>query len=224
MSDNTPSPAGTDFIERIRSLEEELFAHLLDPENKERMKNVGQYSWLYRPSHHAKTGLVRGKDIALLQTGRVLSVGAAPAMLESVMCALGVPPKNITIADSNPAILTVKSEMHKKHFDMTKPWPDLSHYNLILFPESLCIALTDATRDPQEKTSDHHQFPDDKVHARILAHILGEALSRLHPEGEIRANGPMNHPNVVTAASDLLKKRGIAHSITYERFFLVVRH
>lgn len=224
MSDNTPSPLDRAFIERVRTLEEKLFADLLDPENKARMKNIGQYSWLYRPSHHARTGLVREEDLSLLQTGRLLSVGAAPAILESMLCALGVPPKNITIADSNTAILTVEGEMQKKHFDMTKLWPNLGLYKLVLFPESLCIALTDATKDTQEKTSDNHQFPDDTAHARILAHILGEALARLHPDGEIRANGPMSHPNVVTAASELLKKRGIAHSITYERFFLIVRH
>jgi len=211
------------FLDRIRLRETSLFADQLDPADATRMKS-DQYSWLYRPSHHIETGLVTEEDINELQNGkRLLSVGACPAHLERLLVESGVPSDAIIIADSNPDILTVDTPIQKELFDCTKKWPDLGLFDIIIFPESLCIALTDAIK--QEHIADHTEsFPTDAQEAELLAHIMKEALSRLQPGGVIRANGPQSHPNVWKRAGAILEQSGYSYVLEYQRYFITVRH
>lgn len=210
-------------VDRVRVLEASLFADQLDPADVMRMKS-DQYSWLYRPSHHIETGLVTEEDINALQNGkRLLSVGACPAHLERLLIELGIASENIIIADSNPDILTIDTPIQKELFDCTKKWPDLGLFDIIIFPESLCIALTDAIK--QEDISDHTgSFPTDAREAELLAHIMKEALSRLQPGGVIRANGPQSHPNVWKRAGAMLEQSGYPYVLEYQRYFISVRH
>lgn len=204
------------FLARVRASEETLFPDLLDPEDASRMRNDGAYSWLYRPSHHAETGLIKESDIAKLHNGELLSIGAYPAALERVLIALGVPAPHITVADVLPEILNVEGGMRKLSFDVTGVWPETGLFDLILFPESLCIALTDKLKHLTSRSE------RDAAEAKMLGHIVKEALRRLKPGGEIRANGPMSHPNVVKTMSAQLHAEGGAHTVHYARYFMTI--
>lgn len=203
------------FVQRVQEIEETLFADQLDPKDSARMKS-DKYSWLYRPSHHAATGLITESDIT--SGKRILSVGAHPGFLERVLIALGLPADNLVIADSDPGILSIAGDFQKKQFDMTDAWPELGMCDLILFPESLCISLSnkieqEGTQPVAKKSS---LYPTDTREAELLAFVLTQALKRLRPAGEIRANGPMSHPNVVKTAQEKLRNV----KLEYQRFFL----
>jgi hypothetical protein len=208
------------FIARIRACEERLFANTLDSADPMRMKSH-QYSWHYRPSHHASTGLITEDDVTMLtaKSKRLLSVGANPAYLERVLAEMGVPGESMVIADVLPEITAVaKNGVTAQVFDALQAWPEMGTFDLIIFPESLCIMLTDALEDiPIES---HDAFPRDTAEAELLAHILGQALKRLQTGGVIRCNGPQSHPNVVKQAMEVLHSRGLHPSINYQRFFL----
>lgn len=215
------------FVEQVRAQEERLFAAHLDAEDASRVKSE-RYSWHYRPSHHAATGLVMQQDIAFLAgAGKgLLSVGAHPALLEQVLCAFGVPAAHILAADNDPAIMRSADVMEKAVFDAIEPWPELGTFDLILFPESLCIFLADRIREEGARANlpvTDAAFPTDAREAELLAVVLREAYLRLRSGGEIRANGPMSHPNVVRAASALLHAAGCVHVIDYRRYFLTLR-
>lgn len=209
--------------DEVICIERRLFASHLDPDDATRMKNDGKYSWLYRPSHHIETGLITEEDIGRLTrfANRVLSVGAHPLYLERVLLGLGVPSANIVAVDHDPAIMDVDCGVETITFDATQLWPEIGTFDLIIFPESLCIAIRDTIKKEGMVVTDE-QFPTDAREAELLAHVLGEALARLKPGGEIRANGPMSHPNVVKKAGALLDEKGFYHSLTYARFFLRV--
>jgi hypothetical protein len=209
------------FMNRIRALEESLFADQLDPVDATRMKSP-DYSWLYRPSHHIQTGLITEKEIDALKKGkRLLSVGAYPAYLERLLIELGVPAENIVVTDSNPQLSDHASPLQSFIFDCTKDWPDLGLFDLIIFPESLCIALTD--RIKQENIPADGEYPTDALEAELLTHILQEALSRLSPDGVIRANGPMSHPKVYQMVQAELDQSGFTHQLAYQRYFVSIR-
>lgn len=216
-------PHSDSFLNRICTLEATLFADAFDPADSSRMKS-NQYSWLYRPSHHIKTGLITEGDVAALINGKkLLSIGACPAHLERLLVALGVPSKNIVIADSNPDILGVDTPMQKVVFDCMKEWPELGQFDIIIFPESLCIALTDTMK--QEDIADHTAaFPTDAREAELLAHVMQEALARLAPDGVIRANGPMSHPHVWKMTDTVLDESGHRHKLSYQRYFVSLKH
>ncbi len=211
------------FVARVREIEERLFADECDPEDSVHMKRDG-YSWLYRPSHHASTGLVTAADVRLLSKpgARILSVGAHPAHLERVLVELGVPAANVVVADVLPAVAASDFPFETACFDMLGPWPEMGTFDRIVFPESLCIALTDRLK----KTGPHgdQPFATDASEAKLLSHVLSSALARLRPGGEIRANGPQSHPNVVKAARSLVQAAGYPHELDYERYFAVVRN
>lgn len=210
------------FVARMKELEERLFPDACDPEDSVHMKSDG-YSWLYRPSHHASTGLVTAADVAMLSKPgkRLLSVGGHPAYLERALLALGVPAGNIVVADAFPAVTEAGLPFQTVQFDMLGPWPDIGTFDLIVFPESLCIAFTDRLNVGEAKSD--APFPTDALEAKLLASALREALSRLQPGGEIRANGPQSHPNVVKAARSLLEATGHRHELDYKRYFMAVR-
>lgn len=193
------------FVDDIRQIEQRLFADQFDPTDRMRMKSIGPYSWYYRPSHHAKTGLVTKADVKK----RVLSVGAYPAYVERVLVELGMPAENILIADSNPEILDCG--LPSIRFDMLKEWPEMEMFDVILFPESLCIAIADA------------KPKGDDEHAALLAHVMRNALQRVKPGGVIRANGPMSHPKIVQKMEELLNAEGMTVAVDYQRFFMSVR-
>ena len=207
------------FLEQTRSIEERLFPDQLDAHDEVRMLKRDSYSWLYRPSHHIATGLITEADFNTLSRPheRLLSVGAFPGYFEHVLIELGLPAKHITAAD----IKKFDAPCHCEFFDATKKWPDLlGSFDLIIFPESLCIMIGDKLKRVVDSTL---PFPNDEQEAILLATVLKEALRHLRRGGEIRANGPMSHPNVVKAASALLVEAGIQHEIVYDRFFLMVR-
>lgn len=210
----------SDFIDRIRQIEQRFFADQLDETDSVRMKSHGKYSWLYRPSHHAETGLITGEDVQLLsQTGkRLLSMGAHPAYLEKVLVELGVPVENILAADNNQELTECAGNIPSIIFDMNKEWLDVGTFDLIIFPESLCIAIGDTL-----PTAPEGSYANDPLEAQMLAHVIKEALARLRDGGEIRANGPMHHPKVVDAARALLTRETLEPEIEYRRFFLTVR-
>lgn len=209
------------FVARVRELEERLFPDACDPADSVHMRNDG-YSWLYRPSHHASTGLVTAADVVTLSKPgkRLLSVGGHPAYLERTLVELGVPARNVVAADVLPAIKEAGLPFETACFDMLGEWPDIGTFDLILFPESLCIALTDRLK----KTGPHGDAPfaTDPEEARMLRDVLCSALARVRPGGEIRANGPQSHPNVVKSARSLVEARGFPHELDYQRYFLRV--
>lgn len=221
MQKQKPSDTGKDFVKKVQSLEASLFSGQLDESDPVRMKNIGKYSWLYRPSHHIATGLVTKKDIADFSVSdkRLLSIGAHPGSLEQLLAVVGIPAKHITIADKDSAIAYVEGLMERACFDATGIWPDIGTFDLIIFPESLCMIVGG---DGKKKQTTDGTFPSDASEAEALASVLYQALMKLRPGGEIRANGPMSHPNVVKAASEKLRKQGCAHSIDYDRYFLTV--
>lgn len=207
------------FIDQVRALEESLFLDALDPADAERMKSP-DYSWLYRPSHHVKTGLLKEEDIAALKKGkRLLSIGAHPGYVEKVLIEMGVPPANIILTDSNPALTASASSMQSFVFDCTKEWPKLGLFDIIIFPESLCIALTDRIKQEHIPAAPS-AYPTDALEATFLTHILKEALSRLAPGGVIRANGPMSHPKVYQKVEEELDRLGFSYALTYQRYFV----
>ena len=220
------SEAESIFFARVRELEEQFFGDQLDPNDKSRIKS-DRYSWHYRPSHHAATGLITQEDCeALSQPGkRLLSIGASPPFLEQLFPHLGIPGEHIVIADKDPQILNIAGAMQKEVFDMTNEWPNMGDADLIIFPESLCIALSNKLEqeigDLDNKKSE--KYASDFREAELLAAVLRQALERLRPGGEIRANGPMSHPNVMKMAQLQLLKEGYDCVIEYERFFLRVR-
>ncbi len=211
-----------EFVSRVRALEQQLFKNELHLDDSSRMKN-DQYSWLYRPSHHVATKLITESDIKMLSLPdkHLLSVGAHPAYLERLLLELGVPTEHILIADSDPALKAAKKSLRSLQFDMLEPWPEIGMFDLIIFPESLCIAMAD--RIAKEGSDQNgEEFPTDAREAELLSAVLSQALKRLEPHGEIRANGPQSHPNVVNAAKDMLSEQGIQHELEYQRYFLSV--
>lgn len=214
------TPEGRAFLEEVRAVEERLYPELLDPDQPRRLLGARAFRE-FRPSHHVSRGLVGAADVAEMSRAgrRVLSVGAYPAAFERLLCALGVPPENLVVADQDPAIADCPGEMEKVAFDMFDPWPELGTFDLILFPESLCMALGERVAGAEGAGP----FPGDALAGRLLAGVLAEAVRRLRPGGEVRADGPMSHPNVVRAASAALDAAGHPHRLRYERFFLWVR-
>ena len=215
-------PVGCAFVAQVREVEERLFPELLDPDHPHRLSSARR-SWEYRPSHHVRRGLVGVADLEVLAGAgrRVLSVGAHPCCLERLLCELGVPPEKVVVADRDPDVAACAPGAWAV-FDLLERWPELGRFDLVLFPESLCIALSDrvAAQGPHGGSG---AFPGDALEARLLAHMVGEALVRLAPGGEIRADGPMSHPNVVRTASEALDAAGLQHVLEYDRFFLRVR-
>ncbi len=210
------------FVARVRELEEGLFPDACDPADSVHMKHDG-YSWLYRPSHHASTGLVTDADVKFLSRpgARLLSVGAHPAYLERTLVALGVPAGNILAADVLPAAGDSDTPFDRIQFDMLGLWPEIGTFDRIIFPESLCIALADRLK--ADAPHGDAPFATDALEARLLSDILCSALARLRPGGEIRMNGPQSHPNVVKAARSLVEARGFPHELVYQRYFLTVK-
>lgn len=218
------TPEGRAFVARVREAEEQLFPELLDPDHPRRLLSARR-SWEYRPSHHVSRGLLSASDLAemSLPGRRLLSVGAYPGCFEHLLCILGLPPANLVVADNDPAIATCVGTMDKVVFDVFDPWPELGLFDLILFPESLCIALGDRVARQVRDPDVGGPFPNDVLEGQLLAHVLGEALKRLRNGIEVRADGPMSHPNVVRVASAELDAAGRPHCIEYDRFFLRVR-
>ncbi len=219
ISDKQTSASAQSFVEAVRGLEEQLFADQLDQDDTTRMKSHGKYSWLYRPSHHAATGLMRSTDIDHLAEAnrRLLSVGAHPAFFERVLVELGIPPENIVLADKDPALSHSAGPIQSAIFDVNDLWPNLGTFDLIIFPESLCICLADRIEKnlPRDVA--------DVQEAQLLTHVLREALNRLRAVGEIRANGPMSHPKVIELMREKLRKEERELDIQYRRFFLTIR-
>lgn len=218
----TNPPDESSLLARVQTLEQRLFGPELDGDDPMRIKSE-KYSWLYRPSHHVKTGLVTEEDVALLsQPGkRILSVGAHPAYLERVLVELGIPADHILVADKL-ADITSASDIPSQPFDMLEEWPDIGLFDLIVFPESICIAMTDKIKEMG--ASGQEQSLRDTLEAQLLATILSEALLHLQPGGEIRANGPQSHPNVINKTRKNLREEKVMHELDYERYFLKVRH
>jgi hypothetical protein len=213
----------TSFTEDVRVLEERLFRGSFDASDPRRMKHAG-YAWHYRPSHHVKTGLVTANDISLLSQPdkRLLSVGAYPMYLEQLLCVLGVLAENMLVADIDPKIRHSEGVMPKAMFDATGIWPEIGSFDLIIFPESLCMAVGGDSKPDTEKEKD--DFSADQKEGQLLGSVLIQALKKLRPSGEIRANGPMSHPNVVNIARTKIDAAGMQYEIDYERFFMKVRH
>ncbi|MFA6039336.1 MAG: hypothetical protein WCV62_01240 [Candidatus Peribacteraceae bacterium] len=207
------------FVERVRELEERLFAGKLREDEPGMMQEERKF-WRFRPSHHAATGLLTQEDVALLsQPGkRLLSVGAMPAYLERLLPELGVPAENILVTDTDPDITDAAAPLPALAFDMHGTWPETGTFDRIIFPESLCIAIRD--RLPKEENDDHHL---DEREAELLTAILKQALMRLRPAGILRANGPMSHPNVMHAVAATLQEEGLAPVMDCKRFFLTVQ-
>ncbi|MDD4628451.1 MAG: hypothetical protein PHE68_03605 [Candidatus Peribacteraceae bacterium] len=216
-----PAPAQV-FADRIRALEERLFGAELQGEA--RVKS-GRSFWHFRPSHHIATGLLTPEDVTLLSAPgkRLLSVGAYPAFLERLLPELGVPPANILLADKEPAIATCGGSIPTMTFDVNDPWPQIGTFDRIIFPESLCIAISDRMKMRGMTKIDDTAHPTDALEASLLAAILRQSLARLRPGGIIRANGPMSHPKVFEVMSGELRKEGLTFVIDYQRFFLLVR-
>ncbi len=213
--------ADDSFVAHVKALEKDLFGEEFDPEDTIRMKS-DRYSWHYRPSHHVASGLIKEEDIAAFAKPgkRLLSIGAHPAYLERLLLKLGILPGNIVIADNDHAFDDRTGPLEKVTLDLIKPWPEIGSFDLILFPESLCIALSDELA----RTGPHGEgaHATDPAEAKLLAAVLKQALERLRPGGEIRANGPQSHPNVVKAAQELLQAEGLKPDLAYQRYFLKV--
>ncbi len=109
--------------------------------------------------------------------------------------------------------------MDRTIFDATGIWPEsIGTFDLIIFPESLCMAVGGDKKQKAEK-----DFSGDAKEAAALAVILQQTLKKLRDGGEMRANGPQSHPNVVKAATAILEQSGQKAEIHYERYFLTVR-
>lgn len=183
------------------------------------------YAWHYRPSHHIVSGLVTTEDLDLVTKPghRLLSMGAHPAYLERILVALGLPADHLTIADIDPRIVECPGYMQKIHCTMLGHWPELGQFDRIIFPESLCIALTDAISKAGPITDSKLPHPTDALEAKLLAQVLSEALHCLTPGGIIRANGPMSHPNVIRVASTMLESQSNHHVIHYSRYLMTIQ-
>ncbi len=222
MTALSPTDDQKAFVADVAALEKRMFPGQMDDKDTARMKNVGKYSWLYRPSHHVATGLITRKDVEMLKQSdkRLLSVGAHPAYLEQLLCILGVPAENIFIGDKDPGIALADGLMDRTIFDATGIWPEkIGTFDLIIFPESLCMAVG----GDKKEQKDPKDFSSDAKEAAALAVILQQGLKKLRDGGEIRANGPQSHPNVVKAATKILEDAGQKAVIDYDRFFLTVR-
>lgn len=214
------------WLAHIRALEEKLFGDQLDPKDRMRMKHDG-YSWHYRPSHHVESGLITEEDVELLKRdGTLLSVGAHPAYLEHVLIELGVPKNHIVIADSDPEILTNKfgsghpaRDVLRIQFDMHDAWPIANHFDRIIFPESLCISLSNKIEQkfPKKNELNPNSFPHDEYETELLSGVIGQALHHLKPNGITRANGPMCHPNIVKKMQEK-----VPCTVKYQRFLMEV--
>ncbi len=209
------------WIAHIRQLEEKMFADLLDPKDAMRMKS-DEYSWLYRPSHHFESGLITKEDVVLLaKPGKsLLSVGAYPGYLETLLLEFGVPKEHIVIADSDSRILEDAAGMaapKKFRFDMHNVWRVEGKFDRIIFPESLCIALADKMKEEGILPDPKNPSATDAREAELLSNVIKQALDHLKPNGILRANGPMSHPNVVK-----LVQKTISCEMRYERFLLIV--
>lgn len=210
------------FLERVKAIEQDMFGTKLDTASSKRMKDDGGYSWLYRPSHHIKTGLMKEEDINMLQKGTLLSIGSAHATLEKVLLKLGAPMRHITISDVQPIPSECTGGMQTYEFDCTETWPMQNEYDVIIFPESLCIALRDRMRGEGYEQNNRSLW--DRRESELLCHVLSEALQHLRCGGELRCNGPMSHPTVVQMAEEKLKEiQKRKYALTYERYFLRVR-
>ena len=220
------SEAQKEFAEEVREMEVRLLHKQLDENDASRMKSK-RYSWHYRPSHHIQTGLLTMNDISILQKPdkRLLSIGAFPGYFEQVLCALGVPSDHILLADNDPDIMRHSGAILAVEFDAAACWPEIGTFDLIIFPESLCMCVASAMKQGGQDVHAPKDaaFATDALESEILCTIIGQALKRLRPHGEIRANGPMSHPNVVKAMSARLLKKRILHHVEYERFFLTIR-
>jgi hypothetical protein len=112
------------------------------------------------------------------------------------------------MADNDRGILECESEIFALHFSMHDAWPVQGMFDRIIFPESLCISITDSAK-PHES--------DEQV-AQLLAAVITQALDHLKPGGIIRANGPMYHPNIVKRMQEM-----VPCEVNYERFLMEVR-
>ncbi|MFA6523186.1 MAG: hypothetical protein WCS85_02355 [Candidatus Peribacteraceae bacterium] len=203
------------FLEQIRQLEERLFGEELN--GGKRIMSERSF-WHFRPSHHVKTGLLTAEDITLLSKPgkRLLSVGAHPAFLERLLPELGVPKENILLADKDPAIGVSAGSIASVVFDACETWPDIGTFDRIIFPESLCIALSDQSKSTENRNE------KDAFDAALLASILRQAFERLRPGGILRANGPMSHPNVIRMVEKELQQQHLPASLESRRFFLSI--
>jgi hypothetical protein len=208
------------FVEKIKEWEERLFGDALHEQERSFMKSE-RYFWHFRPSHHVASGLLTEEDIALLsQPGkRLLSIGAHPAFLERLLPQLGVPRPNIVIADNDPAIVQAVGEIETHVFDANGQWPEIGMFDILIFPESLCIIAGEHLQEGVTASREER----DEEEAKRLASVLTQALVRLRPGGVIRANGPMSHPNVIKKMSGMLGEKGPAPVVEYQRFFLSIR-
>ena len=215
------------FVNQIRLIEERLFPDELCADDPSRMKSEGGHYWQYRPSHHIATGLLTQENVTFLSEPgrRLLSVGAYPAFLEKVLVELGVPSENILLTDNNPALSQSSDSMQTIIFDLCDAWPAMGTFDRIIFPESLCISITDTIkrrgdhRDVQESDGPH---ASDAIDTEILTGVLRQAFIRLRTGGILRANGPMRHPNILRAMSAKLTQEGLAHAMDSRRFFLAM--
>jgi hypothetical protein len=210
----------------VAGIEQRLFADLLDPADATRLRS-DRRAWHYRPSHHVRRGLFTPPDIIRLQQlgARLLSIGAWPLVFERTLLELGVPVAHLVVADSDPDILTAQHTFEARAFDLTQAWPgDLGTFDLIIFPESLCIALTDRLQqEGQPLGLVAGGFPGDEPQAQLLSVVCAQALGHLRRGGVVRADGPMPHPKVVQRASQLLLEAGWPHTLRYERYLLQVQ-
>jgi hypothetical protein len=149
----------------------------------------------------------------------LLSVGAHPALLERLLPELGVPKANILLADKDPAIGVSAGDIPSVVFDACETWPDIGTFDRIIFPESLCIALSDRMKGIESKDMRRK----DEQEASLLANILTQAHERLRSGGILRANGPMSHPNVIRKMEEILQKEGRKIDLESRRFFLSMR-
>ncbi len=222
-----PSPQHA-FVDQIRRLEERLFPDHLSADDPSRMKSESGKFWHYRPSHHFATGLLTQEDVTILSEPdrRLLSVGAYPAFLEKILVELGLPSKNILLTDNNPALSEDSGPMQTIIFDLCDTWPAMGTFDRIIFPESLCISITDTIksrgdhRDVRESDGPH---ASDAIDTEILTGVVRQAFTRLRKDGILRANGPMSHPKILAAMSARLTQEGLLHSMDSRRFFLEMK-
>lgn len=224
-----PLKSSKAFVDRIRELEGKLFPNQLFLDNASFMKNDGRHFWHFRPSHHFATGILTEDDVDVLSRPgkRLLSIGAYPGFLERTLLELGVPAENIVLTDKDPAIEHASGSMEAVVFDAHGHWPDIGTFDYIIFPESLCISMSDHMRDSGVLPDTAHikggVIERDIAEAALLTTLMRQSLERLRPGGVIRANGPMSHPNVIRIMSLILKAEGYALEIESRRFFLSIR-
>lgn len=223
-----PDPAVQPFVDRVREAELRLFPDAMHDEEAAMMKSAERRFWHFRPSHHAATGLITEADVVLLaQPGRrLLSVGAAPAFLERLLPELGVPAAHIVVTDNDPSILESARPPEAYAFDAHETWPDMGTFDVILFPESLCLSVGETIKargllpDIPDRTA--MLKARDLIETDLLITLLRQAFARLRPGGVIRANGPQSHPSVNDAVSAALMEE-YPHALEQRRYFLSMR-